>query len=412
MEVYKVGGAVRDSLLGRAVKDRDWVVVGATAAELESAGYRQTGKDFPVFLHPETHEEYALARTERKTGPGYKGFEVSASADVTLEEDLRRRDLTINALAENSTGDIIDPFGGRRDLELGILRHISPAFIEDPLRVLRVARFAARFNFKVAPETMELMTEISASGELETLVAERIWGEWDRSLVEPRPRLFVEVLHECGALARLAPELAKLFGVPQPEKYHPEIDTGLHILLVLDRVAELSKEGAVRFAALFHDLGKGETPEEQWPSHRGHEERSVQLIERYCKRYKVPNYYRSLAVLVARYHSHCHRAAELRPATLLKVLEETDAFRRPPRFEQFLLACEADARGRKGLEERPYSQADVLRTARQVANAVSVKDLVGLTGEKIREHLRERRVQALTASSLNAAGNSQHPDRH
>jgi tRNA nucleotidyltransferase (CCA-adding enzyme) len=403
MEVYKVGGAVRDELLGLAVKDRDWVVVGTTAETLEASGYRRVGKDFPVFLHPDSHEEYALARTERKTGPGYKGFEIHAAPDVTLEDDLRRRDLTINAIAENVDGQIIDPFNGREDLERGILRHVSPAFVEDPLRVLRVARFAARFGFSVAPETMALMSGISASGEIESLVAERAWTEWDKALGETSPRTFIEVLRECGALSRLCPELEKLFGVPQPAKYHPEIDTGIHILLVLDLATELSAEREVRFAAMVHDFGKGETPREQWPGHRGHEERGVDLIRAFCDRYRVPNHYRDLAVLVSRYHSHCHRAAELRPATILKVLEGTDAFRQPERFERFLLACESDARGRAGLEGQAYFQADILRSAQAAADAISVSDLAGLPGGEIGERLHERRVKAIKTS----VGNSQ-----
>jgi len=400
MEVYLVGGAVRDRLLDRAVRERDWVVVGATPAEMIERGYRQVGKDFPVFLHPETGEEYALARSERKSGHGYHGFEFDASPAVTLEDDLRRRDLTVNAMAEAPDGTIIDPYGGRRDLEERILRHVSPAFSEDPLRVLRAARFAARYTdlgFTLAGETLGLMAELSQSGELEHLTPERVWQETANALEGPRPAVYFRILHVCGALAVLFPEVDALFGVPQPEQWHPEIDTGLHTLLVLEQAARLSPSLAVRFAALTHDLGKGVTPESEWPRHRGHERRSVRLIGRLCERLPVPKACRELALIVAEYHGLCHRAMELKPSTVMKLLEATDAFRRPERFEQFLLACEADARGRTGLEDRTYPQADRLREALQVAAAVSADDVAGedLDGPAIGRAIRAARIGAL-----------------
>jgi tRNA nucleotidyltransferase (CCA-adding enzyme) len=397
MKVYQVGGSVRDRLLGRPVEDRDWVVVGATPQEMVRLGYRPVGRDFPVFLHPRTHEEYALARTERKVGPGYRGFAVHAAPDVTLEDDLRRRDLTINAMAEDGQGRLIDLFGGRADLQAGVLRHVSPAFPEDPVRILRVGRFAARFDFRVAEETMILMRRMVAAGEADALVPERVGAEVQRALGEPHPWRFFEVLRECTALAVLFPELEALFGVPQPPVHHPEVDTGVHVLLVLREATRLSPDPKVRFAALVHDLGKGVTPPEQWPRHRGHEERGVALIEALCGRYRIPGEYRDLAVLVARYHGHCHRAAELRPATLLGVLEGLDAFRRPERLDPFLLACEADARGRTGLEHRPYPQAARLRRAHRAAAAVHARALVeqGLKGPAVGEALHRQRVRAI-----------------
>lgn len=403
MEVYLVGGAVRDRLLGRPVRERDWVVVGATPAEMLERGYRQVGKDFPVFLHPETGEEYALARSERKSGHGYHGFEFDTSPDVTLEEDLRRRDLTVNAMAEAPDGTIVDPYGGRQDLEERILRHVSPAFSEDPLRVLRAARFAARYTdlgFTVAGETLGLMAELAQSGELEHLTPERVWQETANALEGPRPAVYFHILYVCGALAVLFPELDALFGVPQPEEWHPEVDTGLHTLLVIEQAARLSPSLAVRFAALTHDLGKGETPESEWPRHRGHERRSVRLLGKLCERLPVPKACRDLALLVAEYHGLCHRAAELRPSTVMKLLEAADAFRRPERFEEFLLACEADARGRTGLEDRPYPQADRLRRALAVASAVSADDVAGegLEGPAIGRAIREARIDALRAA--------------
>jgi tRNA nucleotidyltransferase (CCA-adding enzyme) len=401
MEVYLVGGAVRDELLGRAVKERDWVVVGATAEELQRQGMQQVGRDFPVFLHPETHEEYALARTERKTGAGYYGFSTDSSPAVSLEQDLARRDLTINAMARATDGRLIDPYGGQRDLEARQLRHVSPAFAEDPLRVLRVARFAARFaalNFRVADDTLALMRQMSSSGELTELVAERVWQETRRALEEESPQVFFAVLRDCGALAQVFPELEALFGVPQPEQWHPEIDTGVHTLMVVTMAASLSPLATVRFAALVHDLGKADTPRVKWPRHAGHEVQSVRRVQQLCARFRIPNDYRDLAVLVARHHGVVHRAFELRAATVLDLLAHTDALRRPERFEQFLLACEADARGRKGLEQRAYPQGVWLREALTAARAVS-PDAAELQagGAEIAVGLRRRRVEAIAA---------------
>jgi tRNA nucleotidyltransferase (CCA-adding enzyme) len=396
MEIYLVGGAVRDKLLGLPVKDRDWVVVGATPEAMTALGYKIVGADFPVFLHPETKEEYALARTERKSGQGYKGFTVYAGSDVTLEQDLARRDLTINAMAEDAAGRLIDLFDGAADLKRGILRHVAPAFAEDPLRVLRVARFAARFGYPVAHETQALMRTLVEAGEIETLVAERVWSELERALGEKQPVRFFEVLRECGALQRLLPELDALFGVPQPPEHHPEIDTGVHTLMVLVQATRLSTAARVRCAALLHDLGKGTTPASEWPKHIGHEERSAALVRDICGRLRVPNEYRDLAVLVARYHTHCHRAAELRDSTLLETLEAIDAFRRPERIEGFVLACEADARGRTGHEERPYPQADIFRLAYQAARAVDTAAIAsGRSGPQIGEAIRLARIDAI-----------------
>ncbi|NOY62858.1 MAG: multifunctional CCA addition/repair protein [Gammaproteobacteria bacterium] len=400
MQIYAVGGAVRDQLLGLPVKDRDWVVVGATAEEMLALNFRPVGKDFPVFLHPQTHEEYALARTERKTAPGYKGFAVHAAADVSLEDDLRRRDLTINAMAQTEAGELIDPFNGAADLHARTLRHVSSAFVEDPVRILRVARFAARFashGFTVADETYALMAQMVAQGEVDALVAERVWRELSLALAERTPSHFFEVLRKCGALKVLLPEVDRLFGVPQPEKYHPEIDTGVHTLSVVDQAARLSADPQVCFAALLHDLGKGETPPEQWPSHVGHEERGVKLAKGICQRLRVPKEYSQLALLTARYHTHCHRAAELRATTVLDTLQALDAFRRPQRFEQFVLVCHADSRGRTGFEEAAYPQADLFRHALQAANSVSAKALAkqGLKGSEMAQALREQRLLAI-----------------
>ncbi|MDQ1342919.1 MAG: hypothetical protein QG571_1539 [Pseudomonadota bacterium] len=401
MKIYLVGGAVRDQLLGRPHVERDFVVVGATPEDLRALGYRPVGKDFPVFLHPATGEQYALARTERKTGPGYYGFATRFAPDVTLEEDLARRDLTINAMAQADGGTIIDPYGGRRDLEARLLRHVSPAFVEDPLRVLRVARFAARFaplGFTVAPETMELMRGIVASGEMAALVPERVWVETERALGEDRPQVYFEVLRACGALAEVFPEIAALDGVPQPEKWHPEIDTGVHTMQVLEVATELSHDTTVRFAALVHDVGKGLTPRDAWPRHFGHEEAGARLIEKLADRLRIPTEHRELAILVARYHAGVHRVAEQRPATVLELLERTDAFRRPDRFERLLLACEADARGR-GPERRaaPYPQADRLRRALAAAGAVRLDPevLARERGPVIAERMRAARIEAI-----------------
>jgi tRNA nucleotidyltransferase (CCA-adding enzyme) len=404
MKTYLVGGAVRDRLLGRPVTEHDYVVVGATPDDLVALGLRAVGKDFPVFLHPRTGEQYALARTERKTGPGYCGFETRFAPDVTLEEDLARRDLTINAMASDDDGNVVDPYGGRRDLEARLLRHVSPAFVEDPLRVLRVARFASRFaglGFTVAPATLELMRSIAASGELAALVPERVWVETERALGEQQPAVYFEVLRACGALEVVFPEIAALFGVPQPENWHPEIDTGLHTMQVLEVAAQMSADTTVRFAALVHDLGKGLTPREQWPRHIGHEAAGAALIEKLCTRLRAPNDHRELAVLVARHHAKVHRVAELRPGTLLELLEQTDAFRRGERFERLLVACEADARGRgPQLRVSPYPQAALLRRVRDAAAAVRLDPavMVAESGTVIAERMRSARIDAIRAA--------------
>ena len=401
MEVYLVGGAVRDDLLGLPVVERDWVVVGATPDELLARGFRPVGKDFPVFLHPESHEEYALARTERKTAPGYHGFSIHAAPDVTLEDDLLRRDLTINAMARDARGQLIDPHRGARDLEERWLRHVSPAFAEDPVRTLRVARFSARYaplGFQVAPETLDLMRAMVADGEIDHLVPERVWAETVRALGEPRPGKFIETLRECGALARIFPELDRLFGVPQPPSHHPEIDTGFHTLLALEQAVRLEADAMTRFAVLVHDLGKGATPADEWPRHLGHEQRGADLVRAFCQRLRVPNMYRELGVLTARFHTHCHRALELRPKTLLNTLKGLDALRKPQRFEQFLVACEADARGRLGLENRAYPQADFMRRVYQATAGAPVHPLLaqGLSGLTLAEALQRDRLAAIT----------------
>ena len=397
MQIYQVGGAVRDELLGLEVKDRDWVVVGSTPEEMIALGYKAVGKDFPVFLHPESGEEYALARTERKSGPGYKGFVFNTSDDINLEQDLERRDITINAMARDASGKLIDPLNGRKDLEGKIIRHVSGAFVEDPLRVLRVARFAAQFDFAIAEETQSLLTEISATNELQTLTPERVWVETEKALQTPQPRRYFETLRECNALAALFPEIDRLFGVPQPERHHPEIDSGVHTLMVLDQAASIAAEPEVRFAALVHDLGKGTTPKKIWPSHHGHEERGVALINGLCDRLRIPNRYRDLAVLVSRYHLDCHRVNEMKATTVMRKLERLDAFRRPERFDQFLLACEADARGRKGKEQQDYPQAGIFRKYRAACLTVtaSSEDIQNLKGTEIAEHLRAQRIEAI-----------------
>ena len=403
MKIFLVGGAVRDELLGLPVKERDWVVVGARPEELLAAGYRAVGKDFPVFLHPQTAEEYALARTERKTGPGYRGFETRFSPDVTLEQDLERRDLTINAIAKNmETGELIDPFHGQRDIERRVLRHVSHAFVEDPVRILRAARFTARFaplGFDVAPDTIELMRDIAARGELDALVPERVWQETQRALEQEAPWRFFEVLRDAHALQKIFPEVDALFGVPQPEQWHPEIDSGVHTMMVLQQAAKLTPDPVVRFAALVHDLGKATTPREEWPRHIAHEHRSAELIEQLCARLKAPNAYREVAIQVGKHHLLAHKAMELRPATLLELLESLDAFRRPERFEQYVLACEADARGRKGLENRDYPQANFLRRVREAAASARPDPEVmpHLSGEQIAGHMRKRRLEKIAA---------------
>jgi tRNA nucleotidyltransferase (CCA-adding enzyme) len=410
MQVYLVGGAVRDALLGLDVRERDWVVVGGTREELLRLGYREVGRDFPVFLHPQSHEEYALARLERKVAPGYRGFAVEFGPEVTLEEDLARRDLTINAIARAPDGSLVDPYGGQRDLESRVLRHVSDAFIEDPVRVLRVARFAARFaalGFRVAPDTMALMRNMVDRGEIDALVSERVWQETEKALREPTASTFFTVLRECAALKVVYPEIDALFGVPQPAQWHPEIDTGVHTLMVLDQAARLSDEPTVRFAALVHDLGKGTTPHSQWPGHRGHEDRSVALIDSLAARVRVPGEYRELALIVARYHGNVHRAFELRPKTLLEFMERADAFRRSARFDQALLACEADARGRAGLEAQPYPQREYVLAARDAAAAVkpTAEDIASRNGIQIAKALHERRLQAITVLRDRAAAN-------
>jgi tRNA nucleotidyltransferase (CCA-adding enzyme) len=407
MRVYLVGGAVRDRLLGLPVRERDWVVVGAEPQELERAGYQSVGREFPVFLHPQTREEYALARLERKVAPGYRGFTTQFSPDVTLEADLKRRDLTINAMAEGD-GRIVDPYGGRADLEARLLRHVSDAFVEDPVRILRVARFAARFadlGFRVASETLELMRRMTQAGEVSALVPERVWQETERALGEAHPEVFFETLRACGALAVIFPEIDALFGVPQPPRWHPEIDTGVHVMLALRCAARLGASATVRFAVLTHDLGKARTPRERWPSHHGHEDLGVPLIEALCERLKVPNGHRELAILAARHHTLVHRALELKPATVLTLLENCDAFRRPERFAELLLACEADARGRAGREDEPYLQAPYLSRALVAAASVSLteNDRGGLAGPAIGEEIRRRRLAAVTAVKSAAA---------
>src|SRR5688572_22529682 len=372
MQVYLVGGAVRDRLLGREVSERDWVVVGATPAELANAGFIPVGRDFPVFLHPKTKEEHALARLERKVAPGYRGFTTEFSPDVKLEDDLKRRDLTINAMAQDDAGNVIDPLGGQRDLAARLLRHVSEAFVEDPVRILRVARFAARYaplGFRVAEETLTLMRQMVSTGEADSLVAERVWVETEKALGEPCPDVFVEVLRACGALKIVYPEIDALFGVPQPEKWHPEIDTGVHQLLSLREAVKLGGGVAVRFAVLMHDLGKAKTPADILPSHHGHEDAGVALVEQLCARVRVPNHLREIGVMTARFHTHVHRAFELRADTVVKTLEGCDALRRPERFRDFLLACEADKRGRAGLESRPYPQREFFERAREVVAA-------------------------------------------
>lgn len=378
------------------------MVVGATPDEMLALGYRQVGKDFPVFLHPDTHEEYALARTERKTGPGYTGFIFHSEPNVSLEDDLIRRDLTINAIAIDEHDTIIDPFNGRQDLENKLLRHVSPAFAEDPVRILRVARFYARFaplGFSIASETIELMRKMVDNGEVDALVPERVWQETQRALHETQPRAFFEALRECGALAKIFPELEALFGVPQRADYHPEVDTGVHTLMVLDQASAISPEPRVRFAALLHDLGKATTPKAELPRHIGHEARTLPLVRELCQRLRVPNDYRDLALLTAEYHSHCHKADQLRPATLLKTLQGLDAFRRPERFEEFLLACTADSRGRLGFEQKPYPQADIFRRAREAALSVDAAALAksGLKGQQLADRLHQLRCEAIAA---------------
>jgi tRNA nucleotidyltransferase (CCA-adding enzyme) len=402
LQTYVVGGAVRDQLLGRPVHDRDWVVVGATPAQMLEAGFRQVGADFPVFLHPQTNEEYALARTERKSAPGYHGFTVHADPSVTLEQDLSRRDLTINAMALRDDGTLIDPYGGARDLQARVLRHVSEAFAEDPVRILRVARFAARFaDFRVAPETLALMRRMVDAGEVRVLVAERVWQELARGLMEATPSHMFELLHECDALRVLLPEVDRLWGVPQPPAHHPEIDTGVHLMMVLDESARVMASLPVRFACLCHDLGKGTTPAEVLPRHLGHEERSAKLLLALCERLKVPVECRELAEITAREHGHVHASLALQPAAQLRLLERCDALRRPARFADMLLACENDARGRLGFAQRDYPQRARLLQALAFARGVDTAAVaqrvaaLGQSGAKIGEAIHAARAEAL-----------------
>jgi len=409
MQIYLVGGAVRDKLLNYPVIEHDWVVVGASPQEMLSQGFKQVGKDFPVFLHPKTNDEYALARTERKAGKGYYGFEVYADKDITLEQDLIRRDLTINAMAMDKDDNIIDPYNGQIDLKAKILRHVSPAFSEDPLRVLRIARFAARYahlGFTIAPETMTLMGQISASGELKELAAERIWKETSRALTERSPQTYFQVLKDCDALASWFSEVDELWGIPNPAKWHPEIDTGIHTMMVLEQAAKLSKEPVTRFAALCHDLGKALSPKETLPKHAGHEKRGIPLVTQLCRRLKTPTEFEQLAKVASEFHLHLHRIEELKPKTIVKVLEKTDAFRKPQRFEQFLQVCEADFRGRTGFEDRDYPQADLMRQAFELCKKVKPQDLLakGFQGKQLGEAIHSERirlVKKLNDSTIN-----------
>jgi tRNA nucleotidyltransferase (CCA-adding enzyme) len=411
-KIYLVGGAVRDELLGLPVGERDWVITGGTPERLLQQGYRQVGASFPVFLHPESSEEYALARTERKQGRGYHGFAVDFHPGVTLEEDLARRDLTINAMARDGAGQLIDPYGGLADLEHRMLRHVSPAFAEDPLRILRVARFAARFaslGFRVHPQTLQLMRDMTKAGELQHLVAERTWSELVRGLDTANPGVFLQVLRDCGALAVILPEVDRLFGVPQTEKYHPEIDTGLHVMMALDLAAERGWGTEVRFALLVHDLGKGLTDPADWPSHRSHEKTGLPLVQAVCERLRAPVSYRELALAVCALHLRCHRVMDMRPSRILAMLEKGDLLRRPERLEPFLQACEADFLGRKGLSDRPYPQSGYLRLALQAALSVKAESLgiAGLGGAEIREKVRAARVAAIEHAARSGLGHTE-----
>jgi len=400
VKTYLVGGAVRDALLKLPVKDRDWVVVGATPEAMLAQGFQQVGRDFPVFLHPKSREEYALARTERKSGNGYTGFVTWSAPDVTLEQDLQRRDLTINAIAQTESGELIDPFHGQRDLQARLLRHVSDAFNEDPLRVLRVARFAARFahlNFRIAEETQALMRQMAESGELGHLTAERVWKETEKALTSRNPQVYFQVLRDCGALEVLFPELDRLFGIPAPAKWHPEIDTGVHTLMTLTLAASLSDEVDVRFATLFHDVGKALTPPEKWPSHHGHGAAGVPLVEALCQRLRVPNAIRDLALIVTEYHDVVHTIERQSADALVALFDRIDAWRKPHRVEQIALTSEADARGRAGLESMAYPQGDYLRQAFALAQSVPTKAVIeaGFKGAKVREELTRRRIAAV-----------------
>lgn len=410
MKIYLVGGAVRDSLLNQPVVDKDYVVVGSSVEQMLALGYQQVGKDFPVFLHPKTQQEYALARTERKTGNGYQGFSCDANQQVTLEQDLLRRDLTINAIAQDEQGNLHDPYHGVDDIKAKVLRHVSDAFIEDPLRVLRVARFAARFHhlgFNIAPETLQLMSDIANSGELEHLTPERVWQECDKALGSQSPQVFFEVLKECQALNVLFPEVDALFGVPQPEKWHPEIDSGIHTLMVLEQTSKLSPNKAVRFAALVHDLGKALTPKQDWPKHHGHGQKGLAAIKKLCKRIKVPNEYRDLALLVSDQHQNIHNAFELRAETIIKLFDKADFWRKPQRLTDLLLCCHGDIRGRTGFEQAQYPQADYLQHCLQLANQVDVQSIIaeGHQGAAIKSQLQLKRIECVNEYKLQLVKN-------
>jgi tRNA nucleotidyltransferase (CCA-adding enzyme) len=398
MQTFLVGGAVRDQLLGLEIKDRDFVVINSTPEQMIEQGFTQVGKDFPVFLHPTTGEEYALARTERKQGSGYTGFICYAGQDVKLEDDLARRDLTINAIAQSAEGEVIDPYMGQQDLHNKILRHISPAFSEDPLRVLRVARFAARFahlGFQIAPETQQLMVKLTDSGELECLTPERIWAETEKALHTDNPQIYFQTLRDCGALAVLFPEIDSLFGVPAPKRWHPEIDTGIHTLMVLEQACLLSDSLAFRFACLVHDLGKALTPKSEWPSHKGHGFKGLNVIKKLCKRLKVPNECRDLALLVSEHHTNIHSAFELKASTVVAIMDKCDAWRKPDRFQQMLQCCVADSKGRTGFELLPYPSADYMWQAFEAASKTDVQAIVraGFQGVEIKNKLNEERIQ-------------------
>ncbi len=401
MKTFLVGGAVRDSLLNYPVKEKDWVVLGETPESMVKQGFRPVGKDFPVFLHPETHDEYALARTERKTAPGYKGFTVHASPEVTLEEDLIRRDLTINAIAMDQQGNIFDPYHGKNDLDKRILRHVSPAFSEDPVRILRIARFAARYShlgFTIAEDTLQLMKQMVRDGEVDHLVAERVWAELHKALCEKTPTAFFFSLKQCGALHSVFPELDRLFGIPQPEKYHPEIDTGIHSLLSLEQASKLSVKPEVRLAALLHDLGKAETDKNKWPSHHGHEQFGLPVLDKFCTRLRIPKAFKTLSTLVMRYHTHCHRIGELKASTVTDMLSSLSVFKETnSTVEDFVFACEADAKGRTGLETEAYPQADYLLRLAEAVKDIDVSEVLNseLKGSKIGEGIRRLRITAV-----------------
>lgn len=401
MKTFLVGGAIRDSLLNYPVIEKDWVVIGETPESMLKRGFRPVGKDFPVFLHPQTHDEYALARTERKTAHGYKGFAIHASPEVTLEQDLIRRDLTINAIAMDEQGSLIDPYNGKQDLDNRIFRHISPAFSEDPVRVLRIARFAARYShlgFSIANETLQLMKQMVSNGETDYLVAERVWAELYKALCEKTPSAFFYTLKECNALESIFPEINQLFGIPQPERYHPEIDTGLHSLLSLDQASLLSNKPEVRLAALLHDLGKASTDKNKWPSHHGHEKKGLPLLDQFCQRLRVPKSFKTLSAQVMRYHTHCHKIFELKASTLTDMLSTLGAFKSPNSFiEDFTLACEADSKGRTGLENQPYPQANYLLDAAKAGNTIDSSEILNsaLQGAQIGDAIRQLRIKAI-----------------